>query len=262
MTRDELMNGIQLPPEAQEIVKHTPIPAEEFVRMKNLFLQDFPEFLRQAERKENSPQWLLCFYVTMGPECFPRFQEKGVSKDIFFATLKDITIWTRTGLRRHGRYGLCQPQWVAKGLRMELFRLGRLQFEPVRQEDGTPVLNVHIPEDGPLKPEEVTASFQQARDFFASSPEPYSRFVCESWLLFPALGQLLPPDSNILQFQKLFQLRETDCRSRQAEERIFGFVSDSPADYPVHTSLQKQARAYLMTGKPLGTGLGYRPFCP
>lgn len=267
MTIKEFMDGIQLPKDAQAAAVQIPLPKEEFVRMNRLFWQDIPAFWEETEKKQNAPQWFLRFYTTMGPECFSRFREAGISQDIFFATLKDITIWARAFYQRHGSYGISQAQWAAKGMRMEVLRLGRLQFEPSLLSEGVPVLKVHIPEDGPLKKEEVMDSFRQAKDFFSSriSSDSQARsswtfFTCESWLLFPDLASLLPENSNILQFQKLFQITETVLSSRQAEERIFGFLSDNPADYPAKTSLQKHAREYLMKGKKLGIGEGRRPF--
>ena len=91
MTIKEFMDGIQLPKDAQAAAVQIPLPKEEFVRMNRLFWQDIPAFWEETEKKQNAPQWFLRFYTTMGPECFSRFREAGISQDIFFATLKDIT---------------------------------------------------------------------------------------------------------------------------------------------------------------------------
>ena len=81
-------------------------------------------------------------------------------------------------------------------------------------------------------------------------------YVCDSWLLEPELRTLLKEGSNILEFQKWFEIVSIDKNCRQAEERIFRKVQDNPADYSEETSLQKAAKRYLMDGGQLGCGIG------
>ena len=38
--------------------------------------------------------------------------------------------------------------------------------------------------------------------------------------------------------------------NRQAEERVFGFLSDDTHAYPENTSLQRALKAYLLSGRP------------
>ena len=86
--------------------------------------------------------------------------------------------------------------------------------------------------------------------------------VCHSWLLSPALSRLLRSDSNILRFQRMFELVGLDDSSRQAEERIFGDIRPQPSDYPVSTTLQRAARQWLLDGNPLPSAYGYRHLQP
>ena len=83
---------------------------------------------------------------------------------------------------------------------------------------------------------------------------------CHSWLLSPALHRILPPSSNILNFQSFFRLYGEDFSYRQAEERVFGEISDRAESYPEHTSLQKSLKAFLLTGGRVGMGMGVIPF--
>lgn len=254
MTVKEFMDRIELPEDARKAAAGTPLPEHEFARMSSLFWQDRDAFWEETEKRPDTPLWFLRFFSAMGPECFLRFREAGIPEDVFSATLKDITIWARAFFRRHGYYGLSEARWVARGMHMEVLRLGRLQFEPSALPDKTPVLKVHIPEDGPLKQEEALDSFRRAKDFFS---RPFAFFTCDSWLLFPGLSPLLPRDSNILQFQQMFEILGTDLSSRQAEERIFGFLADSPEDYPAVTSLQKRAKKYYFFRKNTGQMKSY-----
>ncbi len=59
-----------------------------------------------------------------------------------------------------------------------------------------------------------------------------------------------------MKFQRLFRVTRSDDDGREARRRIFGRVSDEPADYPEDTSLQRKAKAYLLEGKRLGSGTG------
>ena len=257
MKLQEFMDGIGLSQADQKTVLSFSLSPEEYTGQKQLFLnhpQAFWDAVNQKGRKEQQMLWLLCFFTRLGADRFEAFQEKGISRQIFFQTLSDISIWAADCRKKNGFPGLSEGNWVAKSLHMELFRLGRLQFEPSFLGE-IPCLKVHIPEGGPLAIKEVFASFDQAKDFFHDS---FSLFTCSSWLLFPGLQTLLPPESNIIQFQHLFSLKSVDLSSRQGEERIIGKICSDPSLYPSNTSLQKKAREYLLKGGKLGSGFGVR----
>ncbi|WP_372630836.1 hypothetical protein [Cohnella sp.] len=80
--------------------------------------------------------------------------------------------------------------------------------------------------------------------------------MCHSWLLYPGLADIRPPDSNIVKFQRFFHVYDVDPSTREAEQRIFIRTSDDPSDYEAGTSLQRSAKAYLASGRKLGTGSG------
>ncbi|HET8895332.1 MAG TPA: hypothetical protein VFM96_14665 [Gaiellaceae bacterium] len=90
--------------------------------------------------------------------------------------------------------------WLEVVFSGRLAELGRLQFE----DGGDGVLDVHIPETGPLTPVACDASFARAREVF---PDHHTA-ACRSWLLDPALADVLPEDSNIVRFQRRFTLSD------------------------------------------------------
>ncbi len=76
---------------------------------------------------------------------------------------------------------------------------------------GAPSINIHIPSGAPLDPEACHASVRDAQVFFKTYlPDwPIARagaMVCATWLLYPDFQKILPPESNIIGFQKLFLL--------------------------------------------------------
>ena len=68
---------------------------------------------------------------------------------------------------------------------------------------------------------------------------------------------MLDERSRIKHFASLFTLIGTED-DRQAEERIFGFVSDDYPAYPESSSLAVKAKKYLESGERIFSGYGYR----
>lgn len=268
MKTDELAKRILLPREAYTAVVKVEISREEYVRERELFYQDIKSFLERWKGKEKRYIWALAFYLRLSAETYDKYQEEGIPDQVFDQTFYDLTIWCRECYRKYGVYGLEELWWLGQSVKMKLFRLGRLQFEPIRVKEplegngirikaGTKGLNVHIPEDGPLKYEACIESFRQAELFFADREGDRPEFyMCDSWLLSPALEELLPKTSNIIRFQKLFRIVKVHYTFPQAEQRIFGEVLEDKSGYPENTSLQKKAKAYILEGKDPGIGVG------
>lgn len=221
----------------------------------------------EAHLRERSPLEILCIYLLTIPELRRRYEKKGIPEDILWNGLRDISIWAAEYEQRYQRPGIAEWRWVAKTLRMEVFRLGRLQFEPtyLQQElrydgvtvpSGTSALNVHIPAGEPLTENAACESLGRAKAFFRNYLDFDAQIMCcDSWLLSPALQDLLPQESNILRFQKMFNIYATR-KNRQAEERVFGCVKENPAEYPQNTLLQWKMKEYLQAGKHIDAGLG------
>ena len=105
-------------------------------------------------------------------------------------------------------------KWIEVVWSGRLAELGRLQFE----DHGDGVLDVHIPETGlPLDPAACDASFARAREVY---PHHHTA-QCTSWLLDPQLADVLPPASNIVRFQRRFELRND---GRDGTDDVLRFV--------------------------------------
>ena len=212
---------------------------------------------------------ILRFYLDWAAALKAQYDALEIPEKIFWDGVRDIAIWVEDYQQKHGGPGFKEWGWVAGTLTMGVFRLGRLQFQPDRLEaamecdgvaypGGTPILNIHIPAGEPLDGNAVRAAMEEAPRFFHTYfGTVFTLFQCHSWLLSPKLKKLLPADSRIIQFQDLFSAFEADDE-RQAEERVFGFLADDPADYPDNTSLQRKMKAALLAGESFGMGRGYR----
>lgn len=265
MKLEELMERIHLPKEAGGLICEERLDAKEYGVWKEKFYQDIRHFIEEWKKMDARFSWALEFYLKLAVDTYEEYQKKGYTDKVFDQTFYDITIWCKECYRKHGVYGLEELWWLGQSVKMKLFRLGRLQFEPIRtQKDmkgkdrtvpgGTKALNVHIPAGEPLVYEECQKSFARAKTFFGGE---YRVFVCDSWLLSPHLKEILPDSSNIIRFQDLFEVTEISYAYPQAEQRIFGDVLEDKRQYPEDTSLRRRAKAYVLAGQDLGIGAGF-----
>ena len=145
-----------------------------------------------------------------------KYAEAGIPEEILIDTLYDIVRWTNSYTEIHGRMYLGELGWLNRHMKLNLFKLGRLQFamggaehgaEKYGLKKGDPVIEVHIPAGEKLSPEECKKSFDAAREFFGKYfPEyKWEYFTCHSWLLDPCLDNLTE-GGNILAFRDMFDV--------------------------------------------------------
>jgi len=177
----------------------------------------------------------LLSFLFMCDELQKRYVDKGISEEVLIDTLKDIVRWTATWSDLKRELWLEELPWLKRHMSMRLFKLGRLQYCMAEAETdigdkvskGENVIEIHIPECGPLDIEECKKSMKQAKNFFEKFyPEyEYKYFTCHSWLLDKTLSELLDANSNILKFQELFKLISSD-----KSDAILGYVFRWKAD--------------------------------
>jgi len=156
-------------------------------------------------------------------------------------------------------------------LTMHLFRIGRLQFcmEPmpadIPEKDlhiGDAVLDLHITEDGTLDINACKESVAMAEDFFAKYfPDfTYQYYTCNSWLMDEGLAQFLPENSNIIKFQKLFEIY-----NKRAYDSILHFMfkyglsdREEIRDIPASTLFSKKIKEYALAGGTFYIACGVR----
>ena len=150
-----------------------PSPAERW--LQTLFWDDPASFNQAAADLDDMT--ILLLMLTWVPGMKARYDQLGIPEEVFQNNLRDFPIWCHDNVDKYGKPCFRQWRWVAHSLRLELFRLGRLQFEPVHLAQdmtvgqsvypaGTPMLSVHIPAGEALDPAAVQDAFQQAKDFF------------------------------------------------------------------------------------------------
>lgn len=194
-----------------------------------------PDTLGEAGRYFYAHLFLLAL-----PHALHLRHERRVPDHVTRATLADLGAKLAEYRVAHGRGGFGRQTWISRHLRGTLHRLGRLQFECRTYDsaswgaaaapaygpgEGEPVLDVHIPGDGPLTPAACDASFAAARPFAARHhpDHPVTFATCHSWLLDRALADHLGPDANIVAFQRRFTPHgDSPERDSEVLEFVFG----------------------------------------
>lgn len=175
-----------------------------------------------------------CFYLHLFLAALPAARAwhagHGVPAEVSAATFADLGRHVAIHRSVSGTTGVDEPWWLTLHLRALIFEIGRLQYVTLRLggpeapdpwldattaealgegfRPGDPALGVHIPAAGPLTPESCGASLARAREVLdvVAPVRTHRVATCESWLLDSQLGALLPPESNILAFQRRFRL--------------------------------------------------------
>jgi GNAT domain-containint protein/N-acyltransferase family protein len=199
---------------------------------------------------------------------------QAVPDDISRDTLADLGRHTRLYYQRNKHVGLDTQWWISLAFRGGLFGIGRLQYAPYHLltgpagplfwyddaaagarghgfQRGDPVLGLHIPDSGPLTPSVCVDSFQRAQTFFRDHFREYADAVvtCTSWLLDEQLQQYLEPDSNIVLFQRRFELipgtRDSDA---SAFHFVFGSTPDAIDQLQPRTRLERAVVQHVRDG--------------
>lgn len=228
-----------------------------------------PETAQEAWKAVVSaaPHWredggMAYLAAALGGACHTRraYREKGVPEDVFLATMGCFPRFLRETYEVLGKWAFDRGFWTWRQTGGRLFRLGALEFEYLPE---VPALSVHIPSDAVLSREELDRSYDWAERFFAGEGGAFCfrgrpvETQCESWLLAPALAELLPEESGIRRFAGNYRLREVIEDNQDFYRWLFKCQPPKPVeDLPGDTSLQRKAKAYLAAGGKIGAAGG------
>jgi hypothetical protein len=216
-------------------------------------------------------------YLAVLPEVRRYHTVRGIPEDISWdsLTLGDVMRVHRevTGQSGLGLFdGLWSPPLQLRGA---LYRgLGRLDYTrgAISFSNGPCgyTIGVHIPGGAPLESAACEESLNTARKFFPRNfpEEPVALFHCSSWLMDPQLANYLPPSSNIVQFQRRFQMLplapgdEEAARCERVREYIFGGAGNPLGldELPQETTLQRAYVAHRRSGRHWHERTGWCPF--
>ncbi len=217
------------------------------------------------------------FIVCASKRMLADFLKTGYTEELFWDTIMDAKYKLFECKEVKGVWGNFVEFWYNIFYSLDIFKLGRLEFERTKYPDdqktytfggltvnpGDTVYSVHIPSCGPLNKELRMDSYRRAFEFFAKERgESPLICICHSWLLFEGNREIFPARLNMIDFMNDWDI----IHSEETEEfgdcwRLFGKQYDGNADnLPQETTQQKAMAAWLAAGKKTGEGFGVLVF--
>lgn len=264
MERNKLFEGIELDKELSERVEaimpelNTPEIEEQIVRLMDIKTGLSAYEWMAANFKEEDNLRMLACNLEAARRVHDRYAEKGISDQVYFDTMKCFPRFLAECKRNTGKVCFDRGWWTYRQLSMELFRIGELEYEFVEWQ-GKKALSIHIPSDAHFSKELVGESLYEARAFYAKHYPEYedADYICDTWLLAPALREFLHPESNILEFQARFELLNVNEDATDYLVWLFGARSDTPLkELKEDTSLQKAVKTHVLNGGKIGVAFG------
>lgn len=204
---------------------------------------------------------LLYCHLECARRVFDKYQEKHIPQTIYQDTMRCFPRFLRECKGINGRMFFDRGWWTYRQISMSIFRIGALEYE-LRELEGEPVIDLHIPSDADLSKEAVEDSFTQAKVFFQTyyGSYPYKKYTCNSWLLSPVITPMLSEKSHIRSFQKRFQI----IGENKEDKEFIGYLFQVPENtdckkFPESTSLQKKVKEWMLHGERVGSALGVIP---
>lgn len=131
----EFCSGIQLADEASRFVIDYQMNESEYIELKQQFKADRQAFFQLITGAERYRQKLLYLFTRFAIDAYEEYQVRSIPDHVYFDTFSDIRIWSEVCYRDYGEYGIEEYNWLQEHVQLRLFRLGRLQFQPIAVED-------------------------------------------------------------------------------------------------------------------------------
>lgn len=192
---------------------------------------------------------MLACMLKASADAYEIYKMKGISSDIYVATMKCYTRFIDETYQMTGRLYFDRYWWTPRQAGCHLFRIGELEYEIEEIEDKT-AIEIHIPSDADFSPSAVEKSLEAARRFFSQYfPETDGvEYCCHSWLLDSQLKGMLREESNIIDFQKRFIIRDEGEEEAECIGWVFKKKTADYAELPEDTSLQRNMKKHLLSG--------------
>ncbi len=152
---------------------------------------------------------------------------------------------------------LSQALWGIYFIKIRLIEVGRLQYEYCNNKKEK-YIKIHIPKGDKLDHNEVINSIKDSK----KEIEKYFKiknyeYYCESGLLSKDITKILDNNSNILKFQKLFDITEGKNAIKDILNFVYGLQNmKNLKELPENTSLQKNIKELLLKEKDVYIGIG------
>lgn len=213
--------------------------------------------LQEALGEDKDNIKILTCMLRASANSYNIYKAKGIRDEIYFATMKCYTRFMNETYKMTGRLYFDRYWWTARQAGCHLFRIGELEYE-IKHISNKRIISLHIPSDADFSPSAVDKSLESAGRFFKEHyPELESeKYCCHSWLLDSQLKGMLSQSSNIVNFQKRFEILDKGEADTEFIEWVFHTKSIDYAALPEHTSLQRNIKKHLLSGGVIRNAYG------
>lgn len=234
------------------------------------------EQVRNLAKDTGMPDYTaeFLYMMTCAELLLEEYRRDGLSEELFWETMYDLHCKFEECYAVYRIWGTFVSFWYYEFWTHKIFKLGRLEYEistvqtteyrrgSFHLKKGDLVYSVHIPSEGPLRPEAVLASLQRAHQFFGYQKGALLPCVCYSWLLWPDNTHLFPQNSNLKKFFDLFDIVESEKDEAFSDcwRVFFRDLNGDPASLNPSTTLQKNIVDWLTAGNSMGEGTGFLLF--
>lgn len=219
--------------------------------------------LSEISKKSDLHVYTLCMLFCLQYADFMKedFKAKKIPQEIFISTIMDFKYKLIECHSRFGIWGTFVFGWYENIFRLRCFGIGRLEFEKIPLpfpfaseniflEQGSEVINIHIPSGSPLTMDACMDAFRRAYAFFGYSG--IMPIYCHSWLLYPPYRTLYGQGSNLAEFIDLFTIVKNHT-SQNFDDMWRVFDTENVEEIVPRTSLQKNMLEYMKTTPIFGT---------
>ncbi|MDE6200477.1 MAG: acyltransferase domain-containing protein [Clostridiales bacterium] len=185
---------------------------------------------------------------------YEKYRRYGIDEKMFIDTMYCFTRFAKEHYASYGVYGFDRGWWTYRQLSCALFKIGELEYE---YRDDEKVVHLHIPSGANISIENCKKSLDEFNAFTVKHfPEKQYHIVCNSWLLSPALDELLPQHSNIIKFKNCFDISSWNKTEKEFLQWVYGKTDIEYDKLPENTSLQKNMKKHLISGGFVGSASG------
>lgn len=211
------------------------------------------------------------FLVCASERMLAGFRERNIDDEIFWDTIMDLQYKLYECKKVHGVWGNFVENWYDIFYKLDIVKLGRLEYERMVYPDNLPevevdgftvkpgdtVYSTHIPSAGKFSKDLREDSYARAKEFFKAERggKPVVLF-CESWLMNPDHLKIFPETMNIVEFQKEWKVYKYEPDGKYHDcWRTFSVDYDGDPDkLPQETGMQKCIVKWLKDGNVMGAG--------
>lgn len=263
MTERELYLAIDMPEEAISRLEQTVIGLakdreEELIsRLCSNEYDGTVHELKELLAPDEDGWKILALMLRAALRSLEMYEKRGISRQVFVDTMGCFSRFVREHKESFGRYGFDREFWTGRQLSLNLFRLGTLEYEHSLDGDEK-IISIHIPSDADLSAQAIEESVSFSKEFLAKFDGEYAdvKYTCFSWLLAPALKQVLPPQSRILYFQSLFDVKTVQEDNDGYKLWVYKNSALKPEEFPENTTLQRNLKKYVLAGGKVGEAYG------